>query len=359
MPSYQKNDEWQLITISVAADAKIKGQAGDWWQFLVYIDEMYKHHNMPIYIQWAGAFKNVASAQKYFDEDMGNAGGNEEDEGPDGSEDTIPAPTEVFWDLSSKKVIKNQVEVAGDTVVSFDTEMDAMKVVASDVNKDGAVGDTPGRFSLGTRVPLAEGLNVEEYSYIAMRVRLNKASLEGGSLYVTSTGTIQNYQDGVLSSANLQVGVLDYDPNTDWQTVVINFKDNMTASFFLTGDWMSMTLNLFGGSVLSGDAAWLRWAGAFKSEADITDYVAATKHQEQTIDVGDGGQVPGDDEDTSDKVEGDTDTESDDQTTPDSNDQTSPDTGDTNAVVLALLLAVLAVATMTTIRVIAGKKVSE
>ena len=74
------------------------------------------------------------------------------------------------------------------------------------------------------------------------------------------------------------VGHIGYNPTSEWQTIIIDCTADPTAAFFFDGNWSALKLDFISeATAQEGDTVYVKWAGAFKSEKDIEDYVKLTE----------------------------------------------------------------------------------
>jgi len=100
--------------------------------------------------------------------------------------------------------------------------------------------------------------------------------------------------EGMLDSAEMDIDILNYRATEEWQTIVIDYRDNITASFFSGGDWKSVTLNLADqNQVVAQDAVYLQWAGAFTSVEDLNNFlISINQYNDSSEEPGDNGESP-------------------------------------------------------------------
>ena len=222
------------------------------------------------YLQWAGVFATADDAYNYAG--IENPKKNVSSD-PDGK-----APTKFFWDLSKNDVIVNHVSTVGDTKTEYDFAANAMKVTVTDTNNDGAVVTTPGRFVLGEEIPVKEEIKATDHPFIALRVKLGKDTLSGGWAHYRTTYSIEKYLSGDMDVSDCQVKIMAYEPTTEWQKIIIDCTADPTAAFFFEGNWSALKLDMVSENFAqAGDTVFVKWAGAFKSEEDIANYVKTTE----------------------------------------------------------------------------------
>ena len=290
LTTYNESEDWQLL---IFRGSQTNPQfTGNWNGAMINLindGETVTAGDTVGWVKWGGAFKTLADVYAYAGMD------------PDG----VEAPSDIFWKFTTEDAVKD-VEALGDTNISYDIGYGAMKIEATDKDSSGFVDVTPGRITLGSKKPIAGNYKTSDYPYLAFRVRIDKRDLEGGGVYVRSTGTVEKKNKGTITSADQMVATVDYQDMTNWQTLIFKWDDDTMLKFFFDGDWQQIQYNAFSsmiGSALEGDAVWMRWAGAFKSLEDIEAYVAATKDKEvgDTADGGlieDGGEGDGEGETT-------------------------------------------------------------
>jgi len=330
--TYDGTDDWQIVIIR--ADENISSVfTGDWKGVLYGLLPIGTHVEADQtlgWIEWAGSFKSVDEIWSY-------AGVNP---------DAVEAPTPIFWDFALESTMNYHVTSVGDTAVSYDDQLKAMKVEAKDMNGDGLTTLMPASFSLGKKMSVESGVAMEEYPIFALRVKLADRDLMGGMLSVASTNSKELFSSGDISSASVEVASLKYATTTNWQTIIIDYTDNPVAQMFLGGDWISMDMEMVSSVLaMAGDTVYVKWAGAFASVKDVEAYVAQASIYEtgndDTLagDEGDDGTTDdnGDEDKNDDKNDGKNDDENDGQQT------VSPVTGESvTAIVVALLLAAVA-----------------
>lgn len=270
---YNATDEWQYMVIDAKGyEAYDDAYTGTWFGIIMKLMDtnIVPTKDDVFYIQWAGVFASADDAYEYAG--IENPKKNTSTD-PDGK-----APTKFFWDLSKGDVINNHVSVAGDTKFEYDFAANAMKVTVTDTNNDGAVTATPGRVVLGDKIPVNTELKATEYPFIALRVKLSKDGLTGGWAHYRTTYSIEKYLADDIDSADCQVKLLGYNPTSEWQTIIIDCTADPTAAFFFDGNWSALKLDLISeATAQEGDTVYVKWAGAFKSEKDIEDYVKLTE----------------------------------------------------------------------------------
>ncbi len=270
---YNATDEWQYMVIDATGyEAYDDAYTGTWFGLITKLMDI---NTVPtkddvFYIQWAGVFATADEAYAYAG--IENPKKNTSSD-PDGK-----APTKFFWDLTKGEVINNHVSVAGDTKFEYDFAANAMKVTVTDTNDDGAVTATPGRVVLGDKIPVNTELKATDYPFIALRVKLSKDSLTGGWAHYRTTYSIEKYLAEDIDAADCQVKLLGYNPTSEWQTIIIDCTADPTAAFFFDGNWSALKLDFISeATAQEGDTVYVKWAGAFKSEKDIEDYVKLTE----------------------------------------------------------------------------------
>ncbi len=265
MVSYQDTDDWQLLIYQAKESYHPEMKPENDWNAV--ISAMF-NDGEPItagetlgWIQWGGIFASVEEAYTFA------------------GIDPEKAPTDLFWRFDSEDAVNKPVRGAGDTKIAYDEEFDAMKITATDTDGDKFVAFTPGRIVLGAKQQIKGDYDVNEYPYVAFRVRVANKLQDGGGIYVRSTGSLDSARQGVIDSADMLIDTVNYENISNWQTIVIRWDEDPMVKFFFSGNWKQIQFNAFSeaiGAAKEGDTAWVRWAGAFKSLEDIEAYVATT-----------------------------------------------------------------------------------
>ena len=278
-PSYTNTVGWQLLLVDLSDANRFENLAnktGVWYGTRLTLSATAAAG--PIYVAWAGVFDNKEAAQAYFDyttKDNDDSTFEDQDD-PSG----VDAPTPLFWSFFTKPGV-SQVMSNGDTVLDFDSSEHAMVVEAKDTNKDGVTATTPGDIVLGAIVSIEKGLTMEDYPIFALRVKLSRDEIIGGMMNVVSAGSRESAGDGMIDSFEVDIDTMNYQPTTEWQTIVIDYRENLTAAFFSGGDWQSINLHLLDeNQTLPGDKVLVQWAGAFASKADLNNYLIAVGQYE-------------------------------------------------------------------------------
>lgn len=280
---YSGTDEWQYMIIDATGyEAYDDAYTGTWFGLIM---KLMDTNTVPtkddvFYIQWAGVFANADEAYEYAG--IENPKKNTSSD-PDGK-----APTKFFWDLTKGDVINNHISAVGDTKIEYDFATNAMKVTVTDTNDDSAVVTTPGRVVLGEKIPVASDIKATDYPFIALRVKLAKDTITGGWAHYRTSYSIEKYLGGDIDTSDCAVKILDYNPTSEWQTVIIDCTSDPTAAFFFDGNWNALKLDVVASATAQeGDTVFIKWAGAFKSEKDIEDYIALTEGDDTDNDKAD------------------------------------------------------------------------
>lgn len=270
---YELTDDWQYMVIDATGyEVYNDAYTGTWFGLIFKLMDVNitPTKDDVFYIQWAGVFADADAAYDYAGIENPNKNTPSD---PDGK-----APTKFFWDLTKSAVITNHVTTVGDTATEYDFAANAMKVTVTDTNYDGAVVTTPGRFILGEKIPVTEEIKATDYPYIAMRVKLPKETTNGGWAYFRTTYSVEKYLSGDMDASDCAVKLLDYDATSEWQTVIIDCTADPTSAFFFDGNWSALIFDtVSSATALEGDSVYVKWAGAFASESDITDYIQTTE----------------------------------------------------------------------------------
>ena len=270
---YNATDDWQYMIIDATGyETYDDAFTGTWFGLIMKLMDInvVPTKDDVFYLQWAGVFATADDAYNYAG--IENPKKNVSSD-PDGK-----APTKFFWDLSKNDVIVNHVSTVGDTKTEYDFAANAMKVTVTDTNNDGAVVTTPGRFVLGEETPVQEEIKATDHPFIALRVKLGKDTLSGGWAHYRTTYSIEKYLSGDMDVSDCQVKIMAYEPTTEWQTIIIDCTADPTAAFFFEGNWSALKLDMVSENFAqAGDTVFVKWAGAFKSEEDIANYVKTTE----------------------------------------------------------------------------------
>ncbi len=265
MVSYQDTDDWQLLIYQAKESYHPEMKPENDWNAV--ISAMFNDGEAITagetlgWIQWGGIFASMEEAYTFA------------------GIDPEKAPTDLFWRFDSADAVSKPVRNAGDTDIAYDEEFDAMKITATDKDGDKFVAFTPGRIVLGAKQQIKGDYDVNEYPYVAVRVRIANKLQDGGGLYVRSTGSLESARQGLIDTADMLAGTVNYENISNWQTVIMRWDEDPMVKFFFSGNWKQIQFNAFSeaiGAAAEGDTAWVRWIGAFKSLEDIEAYVNST-----------------------------------------------------------------------------------
>ncbi len=267
---YAQTTEYQLLLFDGTNYAEVNDAFTGMWKgalfdFLVAGTKL--EEGQGIHIKWAGAFSSVQAVYDY-------TGDVYVDEYVDPNKN---GPSAFMWELDNWDVIKAHVGEGDDTDAAYDDREGCMSVTAIDVDGDGALATGAGTITLGLETRIREEINVKDYPYFAMRIKLGRPGIVGSWAKYRTSYTVSEYQDDNMSSADVDFSILEYTPASSWQTIVIDCASGF-ASYTFDGTWIALNLSLFDSLyTMEEDIVYIKWAGAFKSVDEIKSYMKKTE----------------------------------------------------------------------------------
>jgi hypothetical protein len=208
------------------------------------------------WIQWIGLFDSVEAAQAYAGADDPYDEPGSAQEGP-------------VFEFNSQEAIDSSViwSDRDDTNIVFDETEGTMRVDAADAkagtNANGLFAENVATFALDlTKQEYSTG----EYPILALRVKLNNPSSRGGWMSFSTTASDEALASGASTQQYLDMKRIEFKETKDWQTIVLDCKNDNAMEMFFDGSWTGVRINLalanFAGDE---DRFWVEWAGIFTS----------------------------------------------------------------------------------------------